>query len=77
MPSTEPPYWYEIEIREPIGEQSMSWFDGLSITSTFSGGTLLAGQVVDQPALHGILMLIRDLNLTLISVNRIERAKKE
>ncbi len=77
MPSTEPPYWYEIEIREPIGEQSRSWFDDLSITSTSSGGTLLAGQMVDQSALHGLLMLIRDLNLTLISVNRFEHAKKE
>ncbi len=73
MPSTEPPYWYEIQIQEPIGEQSRSWFDGLSITLTSSGGTLLAGQMVDQSALHGLLALIRDLNLTLISINRVEK----
>ncbi|HSB02799.1 MAG TPA: hypothetical protein VLE49_19275 [Anaerolineales bacterium] len=30
--------------------------------------TLIAGSVIDQPALHGLLERIRDLNLTLISV---------
>ncbi len=73
MSSTEPPYWYEIRIQEQISEQSRSWFDDLSITTLSSGGTLLAGQVVDQSALHGLLALIRDLNLTLISVNRVEK----
>ncbi len=73
MSSTESPYWYEIRLQEPIGEQSRSGFDDLSITTTSSGGTLLAGQVVDQSALHGLLALIRDLNLTLISVNRVEK----
>ncbi len=73
MPPTEPPYWYEIRIQEPISEQSRSWFDDLSITSTSSGGTLLAGQMIEQSALHGLLALIRDLNLTLISVNRVEK----
>jgi hypothetical protein len=73
MSLTEPPYWYEIRIQEQIGEQSRSWFDDLSITSTSLGGTLLAGQVADQSALHGLLALIRDLNLTLISVNRVEK----
>ncbi len=74
MPPTEPPYWYEIRIQEQISEQSRSWFDDLSITSTASEGTLLAGQVADQSALHGLLALIRDLKLTLISVNRVESA---
>jgi hypothetical protein len=32
--------------------------------------TLIAGLVTDQPALHGLLNKIRDLNLTLIFVRR-------
>ena len=37
-----------------------------------AGGTLLTGYVVDQAALYGVLMKIRDLGLTLISVQRLE-----
>ncbi len=33
--------------------------------------TLIAGPVIDQPALHGLLTIVRDLNLTLISVRRV------
>lgn len=37
--------------------------------------TLISGPVVDQPALHGLLTKIRDLNLMLISVHRIMPGK--
>ena len=47
----------------------MGWFDGLAITQTAEGDTLLTGPVVDQAALHGVLKKVRDLGLTLISVN--------
>jgi hypothetical protein len=40
--------------------------------STEGGVTVLKGPVVDQAALHGLLIRIRDLNLTLLSVGRIE-----
>ena len=36
-----------------------------------NGNTLLAGPVVDQVALHGLLAKIRDMNLDLISVNKL------
>ena len=38
--------------------------------------TLIAGTVADQPALHGMLIKIRDLNLKLISVRRISLHSK-
>jgi hypothetical protein len=34
--------------------------------------TVLTGKVADQAALHGLLVRVRDLGLTLISVTRIE-----
>jgi len=37
--------------------------------------TLIAGQVADQSALHGLLIKIRDLNLKLISVCRVNPGK--
>ena len=39
---------------------------------TRRGDTLLAGALADQAALHGVLERIRDLNLTLLSVRRVE-----
>ncbi len=49
-----------------------TWFDGMTITNTKSGETILAGYVPDQCALHGLLEKIRNLNLTLISVQQID-----
>ncbi len=71
------PALYEIRVQEQIGDGWLGWFEGFSITRFPSGGPLLAGPIVDQPALHGLLAKIRDLNLTLISVNRMEMIDKQ
>lgn len=47
----------------------MAWFEELTITLEDDGNTLLAGSVVDQAALHGILKKVRDLGMPLLSVN--------
>ncbi len=49
-----------------------TWFDGMTITHTEGGETVLSGSVVDQCALHGLLEKIRSLNLTLVSVLRVD-----
>ena len=64
--------WYEIRIKEEISENSLTWFEDFTVTRTTSGETVLAGVLADQSALHGLLGKIRDLNLTLISVNQVE-----
>lgn len=66
---------YEIRIKEPIDDKWLPWFDEFTVTRAESGETLLAGSIPDQSALHGLLAKIRDLNLTLISVNQIEPKK--
>ena len=65
---------YEIRIEGHLGNQWTDWFDGLSITLEASGDTLLAGPVLDQAALHGLLKKVRDLGMPLLSVNRVKPA---
>jgi hypothetical protein len=63
------PQIYQIRLKGYLGPQWMDWFDGLAITHTAEGDTLLTGPVADQAALHGVLKKVRDLGLPLISVN--------
>lgn len=63
------PRIYQIRLEGHLSRQWTDWFDGLTITQTAEGDTLLTGPVVDQAALHGVLKKVRDLGLTLISVN--------
>jgi hypothetical protein len=65
------PELYEIRV---TGHLSANWaarFDGLSMRHEPEGETVLSG-MLDQAAMHGVLVKIRDLGLNLISVNRIE-----
>jgi hypothetical protein len=61
---------YLIRVKGHLGARWERWFDGLTITREPDGITLLAGPVIDQSALHGILTRIRDLGLPLISVTQ-------
>ena len=61
---------YEIRVRGVLGSDWSAWFDGLLVTSDEHGQTLIAGPVVDQAALHGLLAKVRDLGLELLEVRR-------
>ena len=60
---------YQIRVRSHLNSDWTDWFDGLTITLEENGDTLLTGTVIDQPALHGLLKKVRDLGMTLVSVN--------
>ncbi len=62
------PLVYEIRLKGHLDEEWSDWFDGMTITLEDTDETLLTGPVVDQAALHGLLKKVRDLGLTLISV---------
>ena len=64
--------YYTITVKGHLDPCWAEWFDGLTMVYTESGETILSGPVTDQAALHGLLMRIRDLNLTLIAVNRVD-----
>ena len=63
---------YQIRVRGHLNQEWSEWFDNMTITLESNGDTILVGRVVDQAALHGLLIRVRDMGLTLISVNRVE-----
>ncbi len=80
-PGLSRPMTYRIKVQGRLDEGWSDWFDAMKITferrSDGSPVTTLTGPVVDQVALRGILARIWDLNLTLISVARIEPPAKD
>ena len=75
--ATNQPVLYRIRIKGHLGPQWADWFEGLTITLEEDGHTLLAGSVIDQAALHGILKKVRDLGMPLVSVNSFEPGPQE
>ena len=67
---------YRIKLKEHLDPKWSDWFEQMTI-STEGDQTILAGSVADQAALHGLLIRIRDLNLTLLSVECIEPIQQE
>ena len=63
---------YIIRVKNHLDSHWENWFDGMTITHTGDGETILSGYVVDQSALHSLLVKIRNLNLTLISVQKVD-----
>ncbi len=66
---------YEIRVEGQLGYEWSSWFDGLIVAherneTTGEVVTVISGILPDQPALHGLLNKIRDLNLSILSLKR-------
>lgn len=65
------PEYYEIKVKGNLDQRWSEWFAGLTLTYLDKDTTLLSGALPDQSALYGLLERMRDLNLTLISVNSV------
>ncbi len=59
---------YEIRVEGHLGARWAAWFDGLSLSPDDDGITVIRGPLVDQAALHGLLLKLRDVGLPLISL---------
>jgi hypothetical protein len=62
------PGQYEIRVRGHLEPRWAAWFDGMSLTHDPDGTTCIFGPVADQAALHGLLHVLRDTGLPLVSV---------
>lgn len=71
----EGPSVYELRVRGRLGDESAPWFEDVTLTIDESSSppqTVIRGAIRDQAALYGLISRIRDLGLTLLSVQRFE-----
>jgi hypothetical protein len=63
---------YEIRVKGHLNQRWSEWFDGMTITNEANGDSIISGPLVDQAALHSLLIKVYNLNLTLVSVLHVE-----
>ena len=68
---------YEIRVKGHLDGHWSEWFDGLTIVNVEDGDALLSGEIVDQSALHGVLVKVRDLGLPLIAVSSVNSVPED
>ena len=68
VPVRKRPACYKLRVDGHLDDHWSAWFGDLTLTRESDGTTSLSGLVSDQAELHGLLMKVRDLSLTLISV---------
>jgi hypothetical protein len=60
---------YRIKLEGCLDVEWSNWFDGFSINYEGEDTTILTGEIIDDAAMHGVLKKIRDLGITLLSIN--------
>ncbi len=59
---------YRIRVKGHLDSSWQEWFEGLQIVQEGDGTSLLAGFLKDQAALYALLLRIRAIGLTLLSL---------
>lgn len=62
---------YHIRLKGVLNPSLAEWFENITILPEEGGETLLVGQFADQPALRGLLEQLWNLNITVLSVERV------
>lgn len=65
---------YRIRVKGHLDDRWSGCLGGLAIHLQENGTTVLVGPVVDQAALHGVIIRIRDLGLMLLSVSLVSES---
>jgi hypothetical protein len=68
---------YRIRVKETLDHRFMEWFSDLTLTPLEDSKTLLVGPFTDQSALRGLLDRLWNLNITVLSVERIENENNQ
>lgn len=62
---------YEIRLQGHLDSRWADRLDGLAFAAQTDGTTTLTGTLADQAALHGLLAIIRDLGVPIVSIRRL------
>ena len=65
--------FFEIHVKGQLDSRWSEWLEGLEVKLLENGEMILFGPIVDQAALMGILNKLSHLNLTLLSVNKVNK----
>ena len=63
---------YRIRVKETLDSHFIDWLGNLTLLPLENGETVLIGSFPDQAALRGFLDQLWNLNITVITVERIE-----
>jgi hypothetical protein len=61
-----------VKVRGALTADQARWFDGFQITEDSAGNAVLFGEVADGSAFYGLMSRVRDLGLTVVSVERVQ-----
>ena len=75
MTSSDRSIQYQICLEGKLDERWQRWFEGLEVETSADNQTIISGEF-DQSGLHGLFNRIRDLGVTLISVQRHSDSKR-
>lgn len=65
------PTIYVIKLEGYLDMDWSAWFYDMAITHESDGTTTLCGPLSDQTVLHSVLERIRDMNLTLVDLHKV------
>jgi hypothetical protein len=65
--------FFEIKVRGQLDESWSDWLEGLEMKLLDNGEMILSGYIGDQAALMGTLNKLYGLNLTLLSVSKVDQ----
>jgi hypothetical protein len=65
---TSTPATYELRVAGHLDDHWSAWLGDLTLTRHDDGTTTLTGPIADQAQLHGVLAAVRDLGVTLLSL---------
>ena len=65
--------FYEIRVKGQLDESWSDWLEGLDVNLIDKGEMILSGYIRDQAALMGTLNKLYGLNLTLLSVSKVNQ----
>lgn len=66
---------YQIQVQGLVSDQWFANFTGLSFHILEKNLTLINAILTDKSALHGLLTRLGELNLTILSINKIEETE--